>query len=197
MKDLFTGSLVRLEAVNPQRAAEAYSRWYRNSEYSRLLDSVAARPRSFKAVKEWIEKKAEKDPPDEYPFSIYTLEEDRLIGEIGLDGIKWNHGEAFVGIGLGERDCWGKGYGTDAMRLILGFAFNELNLHRVSLTVFEYNTRAIRTYEKIGFVHEGQNRGMLLKDRKRFDMVHMGILRHEWETTCRQGDLHNVEGPNK
>jgi len=86
---------------------------------------------------------------------IRTLDGDCLIGEIGLDGIKYTHGDAFVGISLGERDFWGKGYGTDAMRVLLRFAFTELNLRRVSLDVFEYNPRAVRSYEKVGFVVEG------------------------------------------
>jgi len=75
-------------------------------------------------------------------------EEARLIGFTGLWIADWNHRHSWVGIGLGEREFWGKGYGTDAMRLIVRYAFDELDLHRVSLTVFEYNTRAIRSYEK-------------------------------------------------
>ena len=81
-------------------------------------------------------------------FAIRRLADQQLIGEIDLDGVLWTHGECFVGIGLGDREFWGKGYGTDAMRVILKYAFFELNLNRVSLTVFEYNPRARRSYEK-------------------------------------------------
>ena len=84
-------------------------------------------------------------------FAIRTLDDDRIIGEIGLDGIRWTHGDCFVGIGLGEREFWGKGYGTDAMKIILRYAFTELNLRRVTLDVFEYNPRGVRSYEKVGF----------------------------------------------
>jgi RimJ/RimL family protein N-acetyltransferase len=87
---------------------------------------------------------------------------------------------AFVGIGIGERAYWGKGYGTDAMKVALRFAFTEINLERVTLNVFEYNPRAIRSYEKAGFKHEGRMRGALLKDGRRWDMIYMGILREEW-----------------
>lgn len=93
----------------------------------------------------------------------------------------WSNGDAYVGIGLGEQDCWGKGYGTDAMRLILKYAFTELNLFRVSLNVFEYNPRAIRSYEKAGFKHEGRIREFLHKDGKYYDLIYMGILRSEWQ----------------
>ena len=88
-----------------------------------------------------------------------------------------------MGIGIGERDCWGKGYGTDAMRVVLRFAFVELNLHRVGLNVFEYNPRAIRSYEKAGFVEEGRLRGFLHRNNRRWDLIFMGILRDEWERT--------------
>lgn len=187
MEELLRGKMVQLKTSDPQTIAESFSRWSRDSEYSRLLDSNAARPRSVKAVKEWIEKSLEKDPPDFFMFTIHTLDDDRLIGEIGLDGILWNHGESFVGIGLGEHEYWGKGYGTEAMRLILRFGFDELNLYRISLSVFEYNLRAIRSYEKAGFVHEGRHPGMLHRDGKRYAILHMGILRDEW-LASRQSD---------
>jgi RimJ/RimL family protein N-acetyltransferase len=67
------------------------------------------------------------------------------------------------------------------MRLTTAYAFRELNLYRISLTVFSYNTRAIRLYEKLGFVHEGVSRSALYRDGQRHDMLLMGLLRPEWE----------------
>ena len=86
-----------------------------------------------------------------------------------------------MAIGIGEQDNWSKGYGSDAMRLMLRYGFTELNLHRMSLTVFEQNPRGIRSYEKCGFKHEGRIRDFLLRDGQRSDMLHMGILRQEWD----------------
>jgi RimJ/RimL family protein N-acetyltransferase len=180
-KSLFRGELVRLAVDDPLVLAEAFCKWSRDSEYWRLLGSDIASLWSVNKTKEWIEKELFKEEPNNFLFTIRTLQDDTLIGEIGLDGIEWSHGEAFVGIGLGERDYWGKGYGTDAMRIILHYAFTELNLRRVSLDVFEYNPRAIRSYEKAGFVHEGRARGFLNRDGKRWDLIFMGILREEWE----------------
>jgi RimJ/RimL family protein N-acetyltransferase len=178
--DIFRGELVRLAAVDPESLAEAFSRWSRDSEYLRLLDSSAARPFSAKENKEWLEKQLENDPHDLYMFVIKTLRDDRLIGEVSLDGVAWHHGDAFVGISIGERESWNKGYGTDAMRVILRYAFHELNLHRVTLNVFAYNHRAIRSYEKVGFQFEGRQREALHRDGRRWDILYMGILRSEW-----------------
>ena len=177
----FQGKLVHLTAEDPKALGEAYSRWGRDSEYIRLVDHDPARLWSPKKFKEWIEKDLEKEPPSEFFFTIRTLEDDQLIGFIGLGGLQWAHGDTWVGIGLGERKYWSKGYGTDAMRIILRYAFTELNLHRVSLDTFEYNPRAIRSYEKAGFKIEGRVRQLLNREGRRWDVIYMGILREEWE----------------
>jgi RimJ/RimL family protein N-acetyltransferase len=179
-KSILTGTLVHLAALEPQALAEAINRWDRDSEYRRLLDSEPANQFSVKKLSEWIQKDQEKDPGFRYSFAIRTLEDDNLIGFIGLDGDFFPHGEAFVGIGIGERDLWGKGYGRDAMKVILRFAFQELNLRRVALDTFEYNPRAIHSYEKVGFVHEGRARKFLYREGRRWDLIFMGILREEW-----------------
>jgi len=180
MNDLFRGELVRLAAGDPQVMAETFSRWQRDSEYWRLLASEAAFTHSTRVIKAWIEKDFEQDPSPSSMFLIRTLKDDRLIGEIGLDPMRNGHGDTFVGIGIGEREYWGKGYGTDAMRIVLRYAFTELNLHRVSLDVFEYNPRAMRSYEKAGFKHEGRARGVLERAGRRWDLIFMGILRQEY-----------------
>jgi RimJ/RimL family protein N-acetyltransferase len=112
---------------------------------------------------------------------IRTNDGNRLIGFVGLFEIQWHHGDCWVGIGIGEKEDWGRGYGTEAMCLILRFAFEELNLHRVTLGVFGYNPRAIRSYEKAGYQLEGTERQVLHRDGQRADMYIMGILREEWE----------------
>lgn len=180
-KDLFRGELVRLVAEDADVVAEAIHRWSPDSEYHRLFDSDACRLWSKNRIQAWVEKDLLAERPDVYTFMIRTLEDDRLIGLVGMDGIQISNGDAFVGIGLGEREYWGKGYGTEAMRLMLRFAFHELNLRRVTLDVFEYNPRAVRSYEKAGFVIEGRMRGMLLREGKRWDLLYMGILREDWE----------------
>ena len=180
MKDVFTGKLVRLSAVDPEEMSKAFARWNRDSEYTRLL-MMSARPlSSAKAIQKWMEKAIEEVSPTDFFFTIRTLDENKLLGGLGLDVINWAAREAFVAIFIGEREYWGKGCGTDAMNIILRYAFTELNLRRVSLGVFEYNPRAIRSYEKVGFRHEGRMRKYLNHEGKRWDIHFMGILRDEW-----------------
>ena len=178
--ELFRGKLVRLSSEDPQVMAEAFDRWNQNSEYFRLLDSDPARLWSAKKIREWFEKDLDSALPNNLLFSIRTLAEDKLIGFIAFDGLNWTDRDSFVAIGIGDEAFWSKGYGSDAMRLMLRYGFTELNLHRISLDVFEQNPRGIRSYEKCGFKHEGRIRDFLLRDGRRSDMLFMGILRDEW-----------------
>jgi RimJ/RimL family protein N-acetyltransferase len=178
--NLLKGELVRLSTGEPELLASMFSRWGRNTDYVRLLDNDPPMLWSAKKVKEWIEKDLDKDNPNEFFFSICKLDDDQMIGFIGLFGLNWSQGETWVGIGVGEPVFWGKGYGTDAMRIVLRYAFTELNLHRVSLGVFGYNTRAQKSYEKAGFRLEGRERLHLNREGERYDLLIMGVLREEW-----------------
>ncbi|MEI7846211.1 MAG: GNAT family protein [Chloroflexota bacterium] len=176
--NLLAGKLVQLVAINPETTAPLWSKWRNNSEYLRLADMDPATLISTHNTREWIEKHLEDWLL--YEFEIRTIAENRTIGSVGLDYRTSVHGDTFVGIGIGEPEFWGKGYGTEAMQLILHYAFMELNLHRVSLDVFGYNQRAIHSYEKAGFKLEGQQRGVLLREGQRWDLIYMGILREEF-----------------
>jgi RimJ/RimL family protein N-acetyltransferase len=183
------GKSVRLSIEEPQYFAEAFVHWNQDSGYYRLLDTDPPRLWSVKKIKGWIEKESEPGMPENIQFGIRTIEGDKLIGFIGFDGINWVDHNCYVAIGIGDREYWGKGFGTDAMRLIIRYGFTQLNLHRISLTVFAYNSRAIRSYEKCGFRHEGSIRDFILRDGKRYEMLHMGILRRDWEAL----ELHDHE----
>ena len=178
---LLQGDLVRLAAVNPENDSKLFAKWGCDAEYLRMLDTSPVRQWSERQYKKWFKEDLEKEKRDDFLFLIRTLENDEAIGFIELDGVHWSHGDSYVGIGIGERECWSKGYGTDALKVVLRYAFEELNLHQVSLNVFEYNQRAIHSYEKVGFVVEGCERQFLRREGKRWDMIYMGILRADWE----------------
>jgi RimJ/RimL family protein N-acetyltransferase len=182
VKDIFKGELVRLSAFDPVEIAKAYTDWTRDSELQRLFDAGASALYSTKAGTDFFEKMLKEENPANHFFSIRKLDDDRLLGDINLDVInEWGSRDSFVGLGIGNREDWGKGYGTDAMKIMLRYAFTELNLRRVTFTFFEYNPRAIRSYEKVGFQHEGRLRSILLRDGKRWDMLYMGILAEDWQ----------------
>ena len=180
MKDLFRGELVRFTMEEPEKSAKASLLWQRDSEFHRLLDNDPIQTISEKKIKEWLEKEAEKGfKPERYSFSVRTLAEDKYIGFLGV-WIDLIHSEAWVGLGIGEREFWSKGYGTDMMKLCMQYVFSELGLERLSLGLHEYNPRALKSYEKCGFRFEGRTRQDMLREGRRYDSLWMGILREEW-----------------
>jgi len=180
MNDLFRGQLVRLTSEEPELHAKHGVRWQQDTEFHRLADSGPAEMVSVKKFKEWTEKNIENGfKPERYPFSIRALDGDQLIGFLSL-WFDLIHKEVWVGIGIGERAYWSRGYGTDAMKLGLQYSFMELGAQRVSLGLHEYNLRALRSYEKAGFRLEGRTRQDMIREGKRYDSLWMGILREEW-----------------
>ncbi len=173
----FEGELVRLAPISRENLP-AFTRWFRDYEVQRFLAPGVLVPITDEAEEEWYEQASR--PGESYHFSIRTLADDELIGNCGLIGIDHKNGGASLGLYIGEKEQWDKGFGTDATRLILRFAFNELNLHRVQLQVYEYNPRAVRVYEKVGFVHEGVRRQALFREGQYHDVRLMAILRDEW-----------------
>lgn len=114
---------------------------------------------------------------DEQIFAIEV--EGNHIGNLGLHKIDRVHRKADVGIVIGEPTLWSKGYGTEAMRVALGYAFDVLGLNKVSLDVLEYNVRAIHTYERLGFQREGLHREDVYKDGRFVNVMRMSILARE------------------
>lgn len=180
MNDLFRGELVRFILEEPEVVAKDEVRWQRDTEFIRLADSDPVQMSSQKKIKAWFEEQAEKGlRPERYNFSVHTLAEEKHIGFLGV-WVDLIHSEAWVGLGIGEREFWSKGYGSDMMRLCQQFVFTELGIERLSLALHSYNARALRSYEKCGFRLEGRTRQDVLKEGERSDTLWMGILREEW-----------------
>jgi RimJ/RimL family protein N-acetyltransferase len=181
LENLFIGRLVRLASDDPEIASKASERWHRNPEYQRLMDTEAPHLWSRRKIQDRMEEGMEQAISDEYYFTIHVLEGDQLIGFVSLRDVRWNQRDAWVAIGIGDAEYWGQGYGTDAMRLALRYAFMELSLERVSLSVFASNRRAIRSYQKAGFVPEGLKRQVIHRDGRIEDVLYMGLKRQEWQ----------------
>ena len=103
------------------------------------------------------------------------------IGSCGYHAIEWRHRAGEVGIAIGARDYWGRGYGTDAMQTLVAWGFYTLNLNRVQLRVYADNARAIRCYEKVGFQVEGRLRQDNFYNGAYRDTLLMAVLREDWE----------------
>lgn len=176
--NLLRGQKVRLTAVT-SADMPAITRWWDDPSFLRLYNTAPAIPRNDDQLSRRFD--LSQTSPDVFLFAIRLIDEDELIGLLEMDGVDWPHRTTFLSIGIGEARHRGLGYGHEAMRLALNFAFNELNLHRVCLTVFSYNEPAIALYEGLGFTREGTFREHVERDGRRFDMYLYGILRREWE----------------
>lgn len=181
LTDILRGERVRLTAVHPTDIT-TLGGIRANVGLLRALDTVPAVPPTEAQVVAWVEHA--QSATDGYLFAIRPLADDRVLGWIELDGINWQHGTTSFSIAL-DPAAQGHGNARDALRVMLRFCFDELNLHRVSLTVFAFNTRAIRLYESLGFTHEGTHREFFARDGRRHDMLLYGLLRREWEGRAR------------
>src|SRR5262245_30817232 len=177
---LFYGDRIRL--TSPIAGdARTLSEWYQDSQFSRHLDAIPAYPKGESEVNRWLDdvSGASAGAKNDYLFVIRPLDSSLTMGFVHLGDILWSHGVGWLAIGLGS-EFQGQGYGYEAMNLTLQFAFNEINLHRVQLTVFSYNIAAIRLYEKLGFQREGVFREFMQRDGQRYDMYLYGLLSSEW-----------------
>lgn len=125
--------------------------------------------------------------PSSKSYIIEESETKIAIGITSLINIDTKNQNAECIIDIGEKKHWGKGYGTEALSILLQYAFLELNLHRISLRVFSINEKAIHIYSKLGFVNEGVSRQSLYRNGKWHDIIHMGILKEEFLKTDVRG----------
>ncbi len=156
--------------------AENYIRWMNNADvaiyfgqYNRIVSS--------KNDLKWLYE----PPSDMQRYAMVLTEGDVLIGSISIHNIDHLNRNAFIGIFIGEKEHRGRGYGAEAIRLILEYGFKTLNLHNIMLTVHADNEAAIACYKKVGFREDGRMREWIFKDGQYVDKIHMGILAQEFE----------------
>lgn len=170
------GKLIRLRAR--QEADEPlFYEWINDPEVTEHLQ--ARYPFSHAQEREFVERTSTPGYSSAQ-FSVETLAEARLIGSVGLN-CPWPESRtAILGIMIGDKDFWDRGYGTDTMRTVCRFGLEEMNLHRIELEVYAANARARRVYERVGFKVEGVKREQRYAYGRYVDVVHMGILASEF-----------------
>ena len=174
--EVLTGDLVVLRRHVPENVA-AFRRWYADPEIARLARYQPS-PMRPDEIDRFFE--ARVVGPDALAMAVHEKATNRLIGTCAFSQLDGENGSAMYHITIGEKDVWGRGYGTEATRLMLDHAFGSLGLHRIALTVFEFNERAIRAYRNCGFVVEGRARESIWRDGRWWDELAMSVLSSEW-----------------
>ena len=184
---LFEGEQIRFGPIDYEKDPEIESKWTHDAEFMRMYDIVPARPMSAAMVKKQYEKleKQVEEEKNQYYFAIRAQEDDRLIGKVLIQWIEWTNGNGAIRLGIGAAEDRRRGYGMQALRMLLRFAFAELNLYRVTANVPEYNEAAIALLKKAGFTEEIRRRKALERDGQRWDMLGFGLLNDEWRNQAK------------
>jgi RimJ/RimL family protein N-acetyltransferase len=179
---LFEGRLICLAPINHETDPAIESIWTHDAEFMRMLYTEPMHPLSPAQVKrkyEAIEKDLDKSK-NLFHFSIRLRQDDRLLGVARIYWVEWTNGAGMLSLGIGDSKDRGRGFGSEALRLLLRYAFAELNLYRLGATIAEYNPIGLHMFVKAGFVEEVHRRQALNRDGRRWDLIHVGILKDEW-----------------
>lgn len=179
---LYDGELIRLGPIDHDKDAEIESRWTHDASFMRLMYLDPMRPLSVSQVKKKYEA-LEKDVDENrqpVPFRIRAKADDRLVGLAEFNWFQWNNGLAGLRLGIGAPEDRAKGYGREALGLLIRLAFNEFNLHRLTAIIPAYNEAALRLFIGAGFVREVNRREAVNRDGRLWDLYHYGLLAEEW-----------------
>ena len=172
------GESVMLREFRREDIPEIHA-WANDPEIVRFL-AWAVFPQTLRETERFVETQLSGEDPMNRAFVIGLVDGDPCIGSTGLINIDWRNRSGELGIVIGKRDYLGQGYGKEAVDLLLGFGFNELNLHRIGLQVFDFNERAMSSYRKSGLVEEGRLREAFYREGSFHDIVLMGITEEEF-----------------
>jgi RimJ/RimL family protein N-acetyltransferase len=176
------GERVRLRPLRITDAA-AFQPWINDPEIQRLLGGRGWQY-SLPAQEEYVRARLANDWEHGFALAIEVMDVEgapRLIGNLELRKLEAVERRGEIGIMIGEREYWSRGYGEDAMRTICGYGFRDLDLHRLELNVAAFNARALRCYEKVGFTIEGRLRDHRYVAGRYHDTLLMGLLREDFE----------------
>ncbi|WP_130805560.1 GNAT family N-acetyltransferase [Senegalia massiliensis] len=149
-----------------------------DAEIKGLLSPGIPYPYTLEDEEKWYQNQSANN--DKYNFAIRTLEDNKYIGGCGINSVNWKNSNVIIGIFIGDKDYWSKGYGTDALKVLIKFIFNEMNINKIKLNVYSFNKRAIRCYEKCGFKVEGVLKQEIYRHGKYQDDILMALLKEDW-----------------
>ncbi len=176
---IFTGKKISL-APPLQEDAQHFFQWINDTEVSVALGYGQNLPLTLEQQEEWYQKNALKQQDQEKTFAIIENKKKRVVGNISLKGISHVNKHAELGIIIGDKKVWSKGYGSEAIILLLNYAFMNLNLYTVHLWVVDYNAHAIRAYERVGFKKTGTFRKHTFMNGMYHDYHIMDMLQDEY-----------------
>ena len=180
---LFEGSLVRLASIDHEKDPEVESRWTHDPVFMRMMYTDPMRPLSVFQLKkkyEALEKEID-ESKNLCHFRIRARQDDHLIGFGEIGEISWPNGTGQIRLGIGAADDRRKGFGTEALGLLLRYAFSEINLYRLTAVIPEYNLPAQALFTRAGFSLEVCRRKALARDDRRWDACLYGLIVHEWK----------------
>jgi RimJ/RimL family protein N-acetyltransferase len=182
-QSLFQGELVKLGQIDHDKDPEIISRWTHDAGFMRMMYIEPMRPLSTWQVKKRLEEleKSMEEEKNTFHFRIRSLEDERLIGFAEIYWISWTNGMGLTRLGIGAAEDRHKGYGREALGMLLRYAFDELNLYRLTAQIPDYNKPAKSLFEKMGFTEEVRRREALERDSQRWDLLHYGILAVDWK----------------
>ena len=178
---MLRGERVRLGPIK-REYIESFLKWFNDPEITQYL--VAYRPMTRMAEEAWIENL--KNRENDIHFSIIIPNEDgteTLIGNCGIHAIDWKNRVGEIGIAIGEKEYQNKGYGTEALELLIDYGFRTVNLNRLELYTYSFNVRALKSYKKVGFIEEGRKRQFIWSNGRYHDAILLSILAEEWRET--------------
>jgi RimJ/RimL family protein N-acetyltransferase len=179
---MLAGEKVNLRAVEPTDLDNCLS-WLNDREVTRFL-AMGLWPVSRKSEEEWLLRHATSNDPTDKGLAI-EAKDGTYLGNVGLHRIDFPAGTAELGIVIGRKEYWGKGYGTDAAKTLLKHAFDSLRLRKVMLTVLGSNVRAQKSYFKLGFKPVGCLKAHILKEGQYEDLIYMEVFKEEFEQACK------------
>ena len=175
---MYRGKLVKLRAYREEDIERAVE-FINDEETKKFLDTAIPFPITKWQEEEWIKsRKSNKDFT--YDFAIEDLETGKYIGGCSINHCDVKNRNCTIGIMLGDKDYWGRDYGSDALKVLIKFIFEEVNMDKIKLGVFSFNARAIACYKKCGFKECGRRRKSEFIDGKYYDRISMDILKEEF-----------------